>query len=62
VGAQASPGPPGHAASGGSNTEIAATLVVSAATIKTHINHIFEKTGARGRAQAVRYAYEHGLA
>jgi DNA-binding CsgD family transcriptional regulator len=45
-----------------SNTEIAAALLVSAATIKTHINHIFQKTGARGRAQAVRYAYQHGLA
>jgi DNA-binding NarL/FixJ family response regulator len=49
-------------ASGLSNTEIAATLVVSAATVKTHINHIFQKTGARDRAQAVRYAYEHHIA
>ena len=48
-------------AAGLSNTEIAAALVVSAATIKTHINHIFPKTGARDRAQAVRYAYQHGL-
>ena len=49
-------------ATGLSNTEIAAALVVSAATVKTHINHIFQKTGARDRAQAVRYAYQHGLA
>jgi DNA-binding NarL/FixJ family response regulator len=49
-------------AAGLSNTEIAATLVVSAATVKTHINHIFQKTGARDRAQAVRYAYQHGIA
>jgi DNA-binding NarL/FixJ family response regulator len=49
-------------AAGLSNTEIAAALVVSAATIKTHVNHIFAKTGARDRAQAVRYAYQHGLA
>jgi DNA-binding NarL/FixJ family response regulator len=49
-------------AAGFSNTEIAAALVVSAATVKTHINHIFQKTGARDRAQAVRYAYQHGLA
>jgi len=49
-------------AAGLSNAEIAASLVASAATVKTHINHIFAKTGARDRAQAVRYAYEHGLA
>ena len=49
-------------AAGLSNTEIAAALVVSDATVKTHINHVFAKTGARDRAQAVRYAYEHGLA
>jgi DNA-binding NarL/FixJ family response regulator len=45
-----------------SNGEIAAALVVSDATIKTHVNHLFAKIGARDRAQAVRYAYEHGLA
>jgi DNA-binding NarL/FixJ family response regulator len=49
-------------AAGLSNTEIAAALVVSGATVKTHINHIFAKTGARDRAQAVRYAYQRGLA
>jgi signal transduction histidine kinase len=32
------------------------------ATIKTHINHVFSKIGARDRAQAVHYAYTHGLA
>ena len=45
-----------------SNSEIADKLVLSNATIKTHINRIFYKTGARDRAQAVRYAYKHGLA
>ncbi|MGZ4531459.1 MAG: response regulator transcription factor [Mycobacteriaceae bacterium] len=44
-----------------SNTEIARALVLSNATVKTHINHIFAKTGVRDRGQAVRYAYEHGL-
>jgi DNA-binding NarL/FixJ family response regulator len=49
-------------AAGLSNNEIADKLVLSNATIKTHINRIFYKTGARDRAQAVRYAYQHGLA
>jgi DNA-binding NarL/FixJ family response regulator len=48
-------------ATGFSNTEIAQALVVSSATVKTHINHIFQKTGVRDRAQAVRYAYEHRI-
>jgi DNA-binding NarL/FixJ family response regulator len=48
-------------AAGLSNSEIADTLVLSSATVKTHINRIFHKTGARDRAQAVRYAYQHGL-
>jgi DNA-binding NarL/FixJ family response regulator len=48
-------------AAGQSNTEIAATLFVSVATIKTHINHIFAKTGLRDRAQLVAYAFKHGL-
>ena len=43
------------------NTEIAAALFVTEATVKTHINHIFTKTSLRDRAQLVRYAYQHGL-
>ena len=49
-------------AQGLSNAEIAEHLVVSQATVKTHVNHVFAKTGARDRAQAVHYAYTHGLA
>jgi DNA-binding NarL/FixJ family response regulator len=49
-------------ASGLSNAEIAQRLFLSHATVKTHINRIFAKTGARDRAQAVRFAYQHGLA
>jgi DNA-binding NarL/FixJ family response regulator len=52
----------GHIAAGLSNTEIAAALFVSEATVKTHINHIFTKTGLRDRAQLVGYAFRHGLA
>jgi DNA-binding NarL/FixJ family response regulator len=48
-------------AGGHSNAEIARTLVISEATVKTHINHVFAKIGARDRAQAVHYAYTHGL-
>jgi DNA-binding NarL/FixJ family response regulator len=49
-------------AAGLSNGEIAQRLVVSEATVKTHVNHVFAKISARDRAQAVHYAYTHGLA
>jgi DNA-binding NarL/FixJ family response regulator len=49
-------------AGGLSNREIAGQLFVSEATVKTHVNHVFAKIGARDRAQAVHYAYTHGLA
>ena len=49
-------------AAGLSNAEIGQRLYLSHATVKTHINRIFAKIGARDRAQAVRYAYQHGLA
>ena len=49
-------------AQGKSNREIARALYVSEATVKTHVNRIFAKTGSRDRAQAIRYAYTHGYA
>jgi DNA-binding NarL/FixJ family response regulator len=52
----------GLIAEGLTNAEIAERLVVSGATVKTHVNHIFAKAGVRDRAQAVVYAYSHGLA
>ncbi|MEU0137484.1 response regulator transcription factor [Streptomyces sp. NPDC006296] len=51
-----------HIADGLSNTEIARALHISRATVKTHINNLFAKTGARDRTGAVRYAYGRGLA
>ncbi|WP_030057659.1 MULTISPECIES: response regulator transcription factor [Streptomyces] len=48
-------------AEGLSNAEIAQRLFVSQATVKTHINNLFAKTAVRDRAQAVAYAFRHGI-
>jgi DNA-binding NarL/FixJ family response regulator len=46
---------------GATNAEIAATLHVGAATVKTHVGSIFTKLGVRDRAAAIVYAFDHGV-
>lgn len=48
-------------ASGGTNKSAAAELMVSEATVKTHLVHAYAKLGVSDRAAAVRVAYERGL-
>jgi DNA-binding NarL/FixJ family response regulator len=48
-------------ATGASNGEIARQLMVSEATVKTHVGAVFQKLGVRDRAGAIVFAYQHRL-
>jgi DNA-binding NarL/FixJ family response regulator len=48
-------------ARGGTNAEIASGLYVAEATVKTHVGRIFAKLGARDRAAAIVFAFDHGI-
>jgi DNA-binding NarL/FixJ family response regulator len=48
-------------ARGATNNEIARTLIVSEATVKSHVGAIFTKLGVRDRAAAIVFAYDYGL-
>jgi DNA-binding NarL/FixJ family response regulator len=48
-------------ARGATNGEIASALIVSEATVKTHVGSIFSKLGVRDRAAAIVFAFDHGL-
>ena len=53
---------PARVAAGKSNSEIAAALYLSVATVKTHVSRLLDKLGCRDRAQLVVVAYETGVA
>jgi DNA-binding NarL/FixJ family response regulator len=48
-------------ARGATNAEIAASLFVAEATVKSHVGSIFMKLGVRDRAAAIVFAYDHGV-
>ncbi len=48
-------------ARGATNVEIATDLIVSEATVKTHVGAVFSKLGVRDRAAAIVFAYDHGI-
>ncbi len=46
---------------GASNAQIAWRLQISEKTVRNHVSHLYEKLGVRSRAEAIVYAYRHGL-
>ena len=48
-------------ADGRTNMEVAEALVISPGTVGRHVTNILNKTGCKNRAEAARYAAEHGL-
>ena len=48
-------------AGGGTNRQVAAELMISEATVKTHLLRLYPKLGVADRAAAVRVAFERGL-
>lgn len=50
-----------HMARGATNREIGTALIVSEATVKSHVGAIFAKLGVRDRAAAIVFAYDHGV-
>ncbi|NNF04914.1 MAG: response regulator transcription factor [Rhodothermales bacterium] len=50
-----------HVGRGETNPEIAEQLFISEGTVKNHVSHIYEKLGIRTRAEAVAWAWEHGM-
>ncbi len=50
-----------HMARGATNGEIGTALIVSEATVKSHVGAIFAKLGVRDRAAAIVFAYDHGI-
>jgi len=50
-----------HVGRGETNPEIAEKLFISEGTVKNHVSHIYEKLGIRTRAEAVAWAWEHGM-